>query len=411
MKNIENEFNIFLNEYKNINSDGNYLTKASVKSNKKINTILYQHGYTNGDTLRIERLICILSRYKINKICQFNRVDSEIFDFIKVCKEDNIKYLYALVINCLLEKISYKELKEFNQFIESKEKFYTIDYFIHNDKKGNYIYSDYLKFFDNTDFIKKNMILPEGIPYKYYLNAYGNKLIDNIYLDVTPKMKEYYSKYIFDNNKMEKRLCIREHYNYYCKILEELSKDDTIRKVARLHDKIFKDFFEEYGVLISYAYEKYGCNCKLEWCGMKTQKDNGSELKYDGIIENNSKREFVEICCPQYDKQNKNVMEELNKKGITFNSKILSWNELMSKIKDSISKKNKKTKSYSEKINLVIGVNLQDVDEDNYDDIVNIEKRFDELKKINYIFGNVYILIEKIIMNEKEIKPRIIKIK
>lgn len=410
MNNIENEFNIFLNEYKNINSDDNYLTKNSVKSNQKINAIIHKHGYTDEDTFKIEKLICILSRYKMNRICKFNRIDNEIFDFIKVCKEDNLEYLYALVINCLLEKISYQELKKFNQFIESKEQFYTIDYFMRNDRNGNYIYSHDLKFFDNTDFIIKNVILPESIPYKYYLNTDGNKFIDNIYLDITPKMKEYYSKYI-DKNKMEKRLYIREHYNYYCKILEELSEDDAIRKVARLHDKLFKDFFEEYGVLISYAYEKYGDNCKLEWCGMKTQRDNNGKLKYDGIIENNSKCEFVEICCPQYDKQNKNVMEELNNKGISFNSKKISWNELISKIKDSISKKNKKTKSYNNQINLVIEVNLQDVDEDNYEDIAIIEKKFDELKNINYIFGNVYILIERIIMNGKEIKPRIIKIK
>lgn len=105
---------------------------------------------------------------------------------------------------------------------------------------------------------------------EYRLNEDGKKFFDNIYLDPTSKEKEIYSKEI-DYIRMSTLDNVVKHKDYFEEVMNKVGNDENRIKTARLHDKLFKDFFEEYDVLIKYAIAKYGEKCSIRFCGRDTK--------------------------------------------------------------------------------------------------------------------------------------------
>lgn len=244
---------------------------------------------------------------------------------------------------------------------------------------------------------------------EYKLNKDGEKFFDNIYLDPTAKEKEIYSNEI-DCNKMSTLDNVMKHKQYYEDVMKKIGDDENRIKAARLHDKLFKDFFEEYDVLIKYAIAKYGENCEIKFCG----RDTSRKIKYDGIIKTGEIEEKVEISSPFHGEEEKIQMKQLNRVGIS-SCKVSEYKNfeenITKKVKDIIEQKNSMD-SYDESISLV--VMYDDFEYLFSDQIANEEymnSLFNELKRNDYKFKSVSVLIDQYIGDKINIKPRIIEIK
>ena len=201
-----------------------------------------------------------------------------------------------------------------------------------------------------------------------------------------------------------------EHKKYYDTIIKEIENNKNLQKVARLHDRIFKKFFEEYNVLIKYAMAKYGKQCSIQFCGEDTNK----EIKYDGIIKIGKKIDKVEITAPLYGEEEKNQINLLNRTGIV--STMVSQYEnfeygILKKVENAINKKNKMD-SYDNTIDLVVFFDqFEYLFSRQISDKKYIDSIFVNLKENQYKFKSVSILIDEYISNKICLKPRIIKIK
>lgn len=244
---------------------------------------------------------------------------------------------------------------------------------------------------------------------EYKLNKEGEKFFDNIYLDPTAKEKEIYSNEI-DCNKMSTLDNVMKHKQYYEDIMKKIGDDENRIKTARLHDQLFKDFFEEYDVLIKYAIAKYGKNCEIKFCG----RDTSRKIKYDGIIKIGEIEEKVEISSPFHGEEEKRQMKQLNRVGISsFKvSEYKNFEEnITKKVKDILEQKNAMG-SYDESINLVIM--YDDFEYLFSEQIANeeyMDSLFEELKNYQYKFKSVSVLIDSYIGDNITLEPRIVKIK
>lgn len=244
---------------------------------------------------------------------------------------------------------------------------------------------------------------------EYKLNKEGEKFFDNIYLNPTVKEKEVYSNEI-NLNRMSTLDNVIKHKKYYEEVVKKIGNDENRIKTARLHDQSFKDFFEEYNVLIKYAIAKYGDNCEIKFCG----RDISKKIKYDGIIKIGEIEEKIEITSPFHGEEEKIQMKQLNRVGIS-GCKVSEYRNfeenITKKVKDIIEQKNSMD-SYDKSINLVVM----------YDDfeylfskqIANeeyMDSLFKEVKSNEYKFKSVSVLIDEYIGNRINVKARIVKIK
>ena len=243
---------------------------------------------------------------------------------------------------------------------------------------------------------------------EYKLNEKGKKFFDNIYLDPTVKEKEIYSKEI-DYKKMSTLDTVLEHKKYFDDVMEKIRNNDDFIKAARLHDQLFKEFFEEYDVLIKYAFAKYGEYCNMKFCGRETKP----KIKYDGIIMVENKIEKVEITSPFHDEEEKIQIKQLNRVGISSTkvSEYKNFEENISKkVEDAINKKNSMN-SYDNTIDLVVMFDdFEYLFSEQILDEKYMESIFDSLKKNKYKFRSVSVLVDRYIGNGLDIEPRIIKI-
>lgn len=244
---------------------------------------------------------------------------------------------------------------------------------------------------------------------EYKLNNKGKEFFNNIYLNPTVKEKEIYSREI-DYDKMSTLDNVMIHKKYFEEVMKKIGGNDNFIKVARLHDKLFKTFFEEYDVLIKYAITKYGKNCSIRSCGRETE----NTIKCDGIIKTGEIEEKIEITSPFHDEEEKIQIKELNKIGISctrvFDGKDIEKN-IIEKVTHKINEKNTMN-SYDKTINLV--VMFDDFTCLFSEQLANqkyIDSLFDGLKRREYKFKSVSILVDRYIGNNIKLEPRIIKIK
>ena len=244
---------------------------------------------------------------------------------------------------------------------------------------------------------------------EYILNSEGEIFINNISLESTSKEKEIYSNLI-DYNVMSTLDNVMNHKKYYDSVMNKIIINDDIVKVARLHDKNFKDFFEEYSVLMKYAIAKYGENCKIRHCGRETN----NQIKYDGIIEFNGIEERIEITTPFHTETEKEQMKKLNKFGTT-DFKVEYYSEpskrIRNTVQEAINKKNAMN-SYDSSVSLVVlfddfeYIISEQISDENY-----INDIFKDLKIENYKFKTVSVLVDRYNGNDVKLEPRIIEIK
>lgn len=203
---------------------------------------------------------------------------------------------------------------------------------------------------------------------------------------------------------------VMKHKEYYEEVMKKIGDSENRIKVARLHEKLFKDFFEEYDVLIKYAIAKYGENCEIKFCG----RDTSSKIKCDGIIKIGEIEEKIEITSPFHDEEEKIQMKQLNRVGIS-SCKVSEYKDfeekITKKVKDILEQKNTMD-SYDESINLVIM--YDDFEYLFSEQIANedyMNSLFEDLKNNDYKFKSVSILIDRYIGDKINLEPRIIKIK
>lgn len=244
---------------------------------------------------------------------------------------------------------------------------------------------------------------------EYVLNSDGEKFINNISIEPTSKEKEIYSRLI-DYKRMSSLDDVMNHKKYYDGVMNRIRVNDDITKVARLHDKNFKEFFEEYDVLIKYAIAKYGENCRIRLCGRETS----NVIKFDGIIEVNGKEEKIEITTPFRSEKDNEQMKQLNKFGTT-DFKMNYYQDPGEKIKNIVQEalKNKNSKnSYDSTVNLVVLYEgFEDLFSNKISNDTYFEALFEDFKEDEYIFKSVSVLIDSYKGSDLEIAPRIIKIK
>lgn len=404
---------LFINTLINLNSnDELYITKDDFYNNCKINNIIEKYGFKGDKGDKLYKFAIYLLKIKNNKLekskqlCNVINIDCLIFNNLMLIEKTKVYYFCGLFVGYLYNKINFKTLSDFIgilqnlNFTRSDIKF-GIDYKagVCTDKKiGESLVENGLaeKSFGIVDF-------------EYRFNQNGKSFFNNIYFDITAKEKEIYSK-VIDYSKMSNLDNVIEHKKYYDTIIKEIENNKNLQKVARLHDRIFKKFFEEYNVLIKYAMAKYGKKCSIQFCGEDTNK----EIKYDGIIKIGKKIDKVEITAPLYGEEEKNQINLLNRTGIV--STMVSQYEnfeygILKKVENAINKKNKMD-SYDNTIDLVVFFDqFEYLFSRQISDKKYIDSIFVNLKENQYKFKSVSILIDEYISNKICLKPRIIKIK
>jgi hypothetical protein len=240
---------------------------------------------------------------------------------------------------------------------------------------------------------------------EYKLTPLGEKLFDNMYLGITNKEKRFYSR-IVDLKVMATKMKAKDHKKYYENIMQLIWENKPYIKMFRVHERSFKDFIEEYDVLIKYTIAKYGEEKEVRFCGHET----GKKIKCDGIIFGENE-ERIEITYPLFDLNMNNLMKELNNYGHTSVETIDATsykNRIRSIIEAKIDDKNEND-SYDESVSLVVALDMYDylfdkeiTTKEYYDDL------FEDIKKKNYKFKNIEALIEN---NSKDTEPWIYIIK
>lgn len=201
-----------------------------------------------------------------------------------------------------------------------------------------------------------------------------------------------------------------KHKEYYGEVMKKIGDDENRIKASRLHEQLFKDFFEEYDVLIKYAIAQYGENCQIKFCG----RDTSMKIKYDGIIKIGETEERIEITSPFHDEEEKIQMKQLNRVGLS-SCKVSEYKnfegKITKKVKDIIEQKNSMD-SYDESINLVVMYDdFEYLFSEQIADGEYMNSLFEEVKCNEYKFKSVSVLIDKYIGDGINVEPRIIKIK
>ena len=205
------------------------------------------------------------------------------------------------------------------------------------------------------------------------------------------EMKEFISE-----NEMKKFKSNQDHKKYYQDAFEKIGSN------------------EEYGNLIDYVSIKYKNqdNIVWKWCGDEIPEPN---LRYDGIIMKDDKIiEKVEVTCPLHCHGDIIAGKSLNETGFyCYEVEYVEDYELncKSKILFDIQKKNNKDTYDSSITLLVVFDDYHFLPSSKLRDKSFIEWMFEDLKKLNYIFKNVYVLMDKHDGSELKYDSYLIKIK
>jgi len=221
-------------------------------------------------------------------------------------------------------------------------------------------------------------------------------------------------KNFISEDEMKKFKSHNEHKQYYLTVFNKIEEKEEYIKISRLRRSPTRYFFEEYATIITYVDAKYKDieNILWRWCGDEEPEPN---LMYDGIIiKDETIVEKIEIVCPFHSREDIIAGMSLNETGIYCFDPVYvdDYEELCrNKVLEEVIKKNSK-KTYDNSITLVVMFDeykflptskLMDKD--------FVESLFSELKNIDYIFKNVYILMDKYDSSSLKYKPYLIQIK
>ena len=368
--------------------------RSEFYSNSVITSIIEKYQLENEKLFIFAKELAKFENKNIRKkIKIINQNLSDLFfSYMVVVKNENVKNFSDFFINCYIFEptITIDELEMYLDFISKMKSGFFYCMPLYSKDNMTYISKEYGKELFDNGFTEGEF----SAHHAYILNSKGNKLIKYINLDITKKEKRVYSK-IINIKKMNRWQQVSRHRAYYEEIQKKISENIDYIKMIRLHEGTFKDFIEEYDVLIKYAIAKYGEGCKIRFCGNETW----IRPKHDGEIKHENQVERVEITYPGYDSEEKKEMKQLNNFGHS-NVKCGSYDEykdeIKKKIEEKINNKNIKTDSYDNTITLVV---MMDMHEFFMNEEINNKEFYDDLfstmKTDSYIFKNVDILIDK----------------
>lgn len=339
------------------------------------------------------------------KLLNEKDLDNIIFINLKKITKENVEKFGNIFVNFINYKINYNEFKKLIKIVSNVN--LNINFGRHKVGETEYLNEELGKEFYKYNLCDK--IEYAHISMKYRLNDLGKKFIKNIYVDSTIKEINYYEK-IVDYNFMEKYLPVWEHKAYFDSIINKMCSVDRCVQLGRLHKGKFKKFFEEYSPLITFVILKYGKETKMRFCGLETKE----QIKCDGKVLINNQEEKIEITNNFFDKKDVIRMNDLNQFGYTL-VESFDYNKIESMITRPILKaiENKsQKKSYDNSVTLVVVLNnFYAMPSEKIADLEYLKKLFATLYERNYIFGNVYILVEEYNGHDIKIPSRLIKIK
>lgn len=395
-------------ELSNINpNDELSISKKAFYQNINIKNIFNKFDYNNKAKNKlfifVNGIIRISNEVYEKRIQLLNEtdIDDVIFMNLKKIKKENVEKFSNIFVNFINYKINYKDFKKLIKVVSSfnfsiyfsKYKMEEVEYL--NEELGEEFYKYNLCYKIDCGLVK--------IMYK--INDFGKNFLNNVYIDATPKEIKIYEKLI-DYNYMEKSLSALEHKFYFDKTIKKMHLIDRCVQLGRLHKGKFKEFFEEYNSLIQFVILKYGIETKMRFCGFDTKE----KIKCDGIVFHENREDKIEITCNFFDKEEVIRMNDLNQFGHT-SVETYDFDKIESIVVNHVVKaidnKNHKT-SYDSTVTLVVilnnfyGMPSEKIRNDEY-----LNKLFAFLRKKNYVFGRVYILVDEY----NDIPARLIKIK
>lgn len=221
-------------------------------------------------------------------------------------------------------------------------------------------------------------------------------------------------KKIISEDEMKKIKSHNEHKRYYLNVLDQIVTREEYIKISRLRKSPTRYFFEEYIAIIEYVDAKYKDSEKIQWrwCGDECPELN---LMYDGmIIQDKTIIEKIEIVCPFHSQEDIIAGISLNETG-TYCSKMTyveDYEEFCkNRVFEEVVKKNSK-KTYDNSITLVVMFDeYKFLSSSKLMDKVFIDSLFRKLKNIDFIFKNVYILMDAYHGSSLKYDSYLIKIK
>ena len=221
-------------------------------------------------------------------------------------------------------------------------------------------------------------------------------------------------KKIISESEMQKIKSHNEHKQYYLNVLEQIETKEEYIRISRLRKSPTRYFFEEFATIIKYIDAKYKCSEKIQWrwCGMECPESN---LRYDGIImKDGIIVEKIEIVCPFHNQEDIISGISLNETG-TYCFKpvyVEDYEEFCkNRVFENVVKKNSK-KTYDNSITLVVMFDeYKFLPSSKLMDKVFVKSLFSKLKNIDFIFKNVYILMDGYDSSSLNYEPYLIKVK
>lgn len=221
-------------------------------------------------------------------------------------------------------------------------------------------------------------------------------------------------KKIISEDEMQKNKNHNEHKQYYLNVLDQIGTKKEYIKISRLRKSPTRYFFEEYTTMVTYVDTKYKGSEEIQWrwCGDECPEPN---LRYDGIIMQDKKvLEKIEIVCPFLCREDIIAGISLNETG-TYCYKpvyVEDYEEFCrNRVFEEVVKKNSK-KTYDNSITLVVMFDeYKFLPSSKLIDKDFIDSLFSKLKNIDYIFKNVYILMDGYDGSSLKYDPYLIKIK
>ncbi len=386
------------------------ISKSKFYKNEVVKEIVCKYNFNNKTKSKIYIFVGYLLRIsndtynKNQELTNRKEIDSITFENLKLIKLQNMELFGNAFINYFNYKIKYNSFKSIIEII-TKINFPT--FFWKFDREdiaylNSEIGCEFNKYglCDKEDFVIADLA--------YTLNATGKKFLNAIFTDPTEKENTFYSN-IIDYNIMSEYKTALEHREYYKQVMNKINVYDNSVKVARLHNKKFKEFFEEYDPLIKYVTVKYGEDTLMRFCGFETNQ----KIKCDGKVLIDGREEKIEITSRFFDDNSVAHMKELNRYGAATQSGDFNniETDIFNKVSESIESKIVKD-SYDNTVTLVVIFDeFMGMLSDKISDIEYLKSLFIELTKKEYIFKNVYVLVDKYEGSNIVIEPRLIKLK
>lgn len=407
----KNYLTALINEIIKMNPDDKLIiNKQKFYKNEVIKEIVSKYKFNSKTKMKIYIFCCYLLRIsnntysKIQQLISKKEIDNITFENLKLLKNKNMELFGNVFINYFNYKIKYSFFKHVIRIV-SKINFPT---FFWKIERENIIYlnNDIGFEFEKYGLCEKEDFVIDDLAYT--LNETGKRFLNAVFTDPTEKEKILYSD-IIDYNIMGEYKSAIEHRKYYDDVMNKINIYDNSVKVARLHNKKFKEFFEEYDPLIKYVTIQYGENTIMRFCGLETNQ----KIKCDGKTIIDGVEEKIEITSKFFDKESIDYMRELNYYGSTtcsgdFNS---IETEIFNKVNEAIACKMIKD-SYDNTVTLVVVFDeFMGMFSDKINDTEYLDSLFIQLIDKEYIFKNVYILVDKYEGSGIVVEPRLIKVK